>query len=252
MPQVAIDASDLTFQAQSHALAQKLSLPLHSQAPESVFILRYGKEGLCLYRGVERLIHVDFSTGKAQHRQQFGGGIKQPLPRAVGLGKSATGHILDATAGLGQDAYVLATLGATVTMVEQSVVVYALLADAIERGQQDANSRDACLRMQLHHANSAAFIAQSDCTFDAIYMDPMYPQQGKKAAAKKGMQTLKDLLGADTMGDQILQAALQSGCPRIAVKRPKNAPWLGDIRPVGEIKSPNTRYDLYTSKPPTE
>ena len=41
------------------------------------------------------------------------------IARAIGLNSPTAPHVLDATAGLGGDAFVLASLGCPVTMVER-------------------------------------------------------------------------------------------------------------------------------------
>jgi 16S rRNA (guanine1516-N2)-methyltransferase len=45
--------------------------------------------------------------------------------------------VIDGTAGLGKDAFVLAGLGCKVTLVERHPVVVALLADGLARAWQD-------------------------------------------------------------------------------------------------------------------
>ena len=56
-------------------------------------------------------ISIDFIRGSLAHRQQFGGGRGQAISKAMGLKSGITPSILDTTAGLAGDAFVLATLG---------------------------------------------------------------------------------------------------------------------------------------------
>ncbi len=94
---------------------------------------------------------VDFVGGAVGHRFRFGGGRGQALPRAAGLTGSATPRIVDATAGLGRDAFLLASLGAEVTLLERSPEVHALLADGIARASQASPEFAAIVaRMTLH------------------------------------------------------------------------------------------------------
>ncbi len=51
-------------------------------------------------------LSVDFVSGKAAHRRQFGGGRGQLVAKACGLTKGITPSVVDATAGLGRDAFV--------------------------------------------------------------------------------------------------------------------------------------------------
>ena len=77
------------------------------------------------------------------------------MPRPAGLNKGATPTILDGTAGLGRDAFVLASLGCKVQMVERHPVVAALLDDGLQRAKQDADiGAWVSERMSLIHASS--------------------------------------------------------------------------------------------------
>src|SRR5688572_20080391 len=79
-------------------------------------------------------IYADFLTGAAAHRRLHGGGRGQPIARAIGLKPGVKPpSVIDATAGLGRDAFVLACLGCEVTLLERSPTVAALLRDALER-----------------------------------------------------------------------------------------------------------------------
>ena len=107
---------------------------------KSLFKLQFDEHGLQLFKSDEPklgAIRVDFVTGASAHRRKFGGGKGQAIAKAVGLNKGATPHVLDATAGLGRDAFVLAALGCKVTMHERHPVVAALLYDGLQRAYQD-------------------------------------------------------------------------------------------------------------------
>lgn len=57
-------------------------------------------------------VYVDFVEGAVAHRRKFGGGRGQSIAKAVGLKAGATPTVVDATAGLGRDAFVLASSAA--------------------------------------------------------------------------------------------------------------------------------------------
>jgi 16S rRNA (guanine1516-N2)-methyltransferase len=105
---------------------------------ESVpFCLCVDKNGVSLGQSGKKApgpVRVDFLTGKAKHRLNYGGGKGQLLAKAVGINKRAGLKVLDATAGLGQDSFVLASLGCEVTLLERSPIVRALLIDGMQRG----------------------------------------------------------------------------------------------------------------------
>lgn len=208
-------------------------------------------------------VRIDFLAGKKAHRRQFGGGIKQPLARAMGKINDQLPSILDATAGLGGDSFVLANLGFTVTMLERDPLVSLLLEDAVHRAQLPSNFVEPELmqtfaRLSFKTVDSIQFLNQltnQDVTgrseiAQTIYLDPMYPDKKKNAATKKEMSALQHTVGPDTDSDQLLAAAIQAATYRVVVKRPKNAPPLfhKDYLPTTQIKSPNTRYDIYVIK----
>ena len=202
-------------------------------------------------------VNIDFLSGKKAHRQKFGGGKGQPLVRAMGTIEKGLPTIIDATAGMGGDSFVLASLGFKVLMLERSPIIASLLQDALERAQQSMTEysvevQPSIKNLSLIHADSAAFLLTEKPDIDVIYMDPMYPDKKKKAAAKKDMQALQHLVGPDIDSRYLLDVALQTAKYRVVVKRPKTAPSiqssLGDIQPSTQIKSPNTRYDIYAIK----
>lgn len=202
-------------------------------------------------RHLNTSISVDFVAGTLAHRQQYGGGRGQALAKAAGLKSGATPTVLDTTAGMAGDAFVLATLGCPVTMIERSAIVYCLIENAIERAslhdsfqtilQQgfQAINRDArdYIREQLKMGKPAP---------DVIYLDPMFPQKQKSALVKKDMQILQRLHVNEDDNAELLEVALLFAVKRVVVKRPINAGTISDRKPDTCIKSKKTRYDIYT------
>lgn len=213
---------------------------------------------LALFPSNSGAVFVDFLAGKKNHRRKFGGGKNQPLARAVGIKAAVLPTILDATAGMGGDAFVFATLGCKVIMLERSSVVSALLKDALIRANKFAKGDvlNAIKNLSLINEDSASFLLNSKLKnsrphVDTIYMDPMYPEKKKKAATKKEMAALQNLLGADLDSSNLLNMALKVARLRVVVKRPINAPNIeltSGVKPTICIKSPNTRYDIYLLK----
>lgn len=199
-------------------------------------------------------IYVDLVGGAVGHRRKFGGGKGQAIAKAAGLNKGATPTILDGTAGLGRDAFVLASLGCHVQMVERHPVVAALLDDGLERAKQDSDIGGwVSERMSLIHAsslNALDKIAQDE-TFvkpDVVYLDPMYPHpenKKKSALVKKEMRVFQSLVGADLDADGLLQPALQLATKRVIVKRPDYAEWLDNQKPSMAIETKKNRFDVY-------
>ncbi|MBZ4777536.1 class I SAM-dependent methyltransferase, partial [Salmonella enterica subsp. enterica serovar Typhimurium] len=79
-------------------------------------------------------IFVDFVGGAMAHRRKFGGGRGEAVAKAVGIEGDYLPDVVDATAGLGRDAFVLASVGCRVRMLERNPVVAALLDDGLTRG----------------------------------------------------------------------------------------------------------------------
>lgn len=199
-------------------------------------------------------ISVDLVGGAVGHRRKFGGGKGQSIAKAAGLNKGATPSVLDGTAGLGRDAFVLASLGCKVQMVERNPVVAALLDDGLERAKTDPEIGPwVSERMSLLHASSldALEVLAKQEGFerpDVVYLDPMYPHpenKKKSALVKKEMRVFQSLVGADTDADGLLTPALALATKRVIVKRPDYANWLDEQKPSMAIETKKNRFDVY-------
>ena len=235
-------------------LAKKLGLPVKRACDASAELqLVHTGRRLEMRQGGPRApgpVYVDFVEGRVAHRRKFGGGRGQPLAKAVGLKKGATPTVLDATAGLGRDSFVLASLGCEVTLVERSPVIAALLEDGLERGGSDPETAEIMHRMHLVQADATSYLTtlSGDRRPQVIYMDPMYPQREKTALVKKEMRLFHELVGEDIDSADLLHAARACAVARVVVKRPAKAGFVGDEKPGFSIESPNTRYDVYVNQ----
>jgi len=187
-------------------------------------------------------ITLDWAAPDVQRR--IAGGKKQLLAKAIGLHKHPHLKVFDGTAGLGRDGFTLAALGATVTLAERNPVLSALLRDAHRRALAHPALAAAAQRIQLLSHDSSTGLAPAH-DHDVLYLDPMYPDDGKRALPSKEMQILRDLTGGDADADALLAAALHSGVPRIVVKRPSKAPWLAGRAPHLSLEGTQARFDLY-------
>ncbi len=194
-------------------------------------------------------VHIDFLHGKLAHRREFGGGRGQALAKAIGLKHGANPSVIDATAGLGRDAFVLAHLGAHVTMIERSPILAALLNDGLQRLAINTEPPGSdTIQLQLIQANAIDWLprqAKDNNRPEVVYLDPMYPHRSKSALVKKEMRALRALVGDDEDSALLLQAARHCALKRVVVKRPKGAPLIDDSKPSGNVQSKNTRYDIY-------
>ncbi|WP_028117187.1 class I SAM-dependent methyltransferase [Ferrimonas senticii] len=191
-------------------------------------------------------IEVDLISGAVAHRRKFGGGRGQAIAKAVGLKGGVSPTVVDGTAGLGRDAFVLASLGCEVLMVERHPVVAALLEDGLRRAYADAEIGPwVQQRLRLHHGNSIAELSNLPTQPEVVYLDPMYPHRAKSALVKKEMRVFQQLVGADLDADGLLAPALALASKRVVVKRPDYAEDLAGKKPSTVIATKKNRFDLY-------
>jgi len=162
-----------------------------------------------------------------------------------------TPSVLDTTAGMAGDAFVLATLGCSITLLERSPIIFALLENAVERASLNENF-EPILKQGFNTVNQDANdyireqLTNNTAPPDVIYIDPMYPHKKKSALVKKDMQILQRLHGEDDNAAELLKSALLYAKKRVVVKRPTQAETISDKKPNTCIKSKKTRYDIYT------
>jgi 16S rRNA (guanine1516-N2)-methyltransferase len=215
--------------------------------------------GLALVQSFDRLelrqldepkigaVYVDFASDALTFRRLHGGGKKEAIAKAVGLKGQNKVSVVDATAGLGRDAFVLASLGCEVAMIERSPVVAALLSDGLTRAATEVElGHWLPQRMKLFHGVSATLLANwSGQQPDVVYLDPMFPHRKKSALVKKEMRLFQQLLGPDEDADALLVPALALAAKRVVVKRPDSAPYLNGVTPSMAITSKKHRFDVY-------
>ncbi|MCD7059177.1 class I SAM-dependent methyltransferase [Pelagibacterium xiamenense] len=194
---------------------------------------------------MEHELEIDFVGGAVGYRLRQGEGRGQALPRAIGMAKGANPFVVDATAGMGRDAFLLASLGAKVTLIERSPVVHAALARALEAAR-DAGEDYAQIvgRMTLLHGDAKALLPA--LAPDVVLVDPMHPPRVKSALVKKEMRVLRDIVGTDPDARELMDAALASGARRVVLKWPLRADPLPGLRkPSHQIVGKTTRYDVF-------
>jgi 16S rRNA (guanine1516-N2)-methyltransferase len=252
-PPIAVTYQSLALRAQALKLAGELKLPLIAAPGDGnyAFLLVFTPQRLEL-RQQDLVdmgpIYADFISGAVAYRRRFGGGRRQSIAKAVGLKGDANLRVLDATAGLGRDAFILACLGCSVHMVERSPIIAALLGHGLEQARQDSEIGFLVQqRLQLSVADSHTVMAKLTKVQkpDVVYLDPMYPQRTKTALVKKEMRALRRIVGEDQDASLLLATALHCARQRVVVKRPSHAPALEGPKPSMWIKSKNTRFDVY-------
>lgn len=254
--------TNLETHAKSRELADKLNIKLYTdkskiienQAEISAY-LEFVDNKLTLFENCKKPaggIVVDFTDNATKHRLKYGGGIGQDIAKAVGIKGNFKPRVLDATAGLGGDSFIIASLGCEVDMLERSLIVFELLKDGLERANEDSEAQEIINRMHLiNNWDSIDFLQnlnESDKIYDTIYLDPMFPESKKSRLVKKEMRVLSDMVGKDLDAGKLLELALQKTKNRVVVKRPRKSPYVIDVeklKPSFQIIGKVIRYDVY-------
>ena len=171
----------------------------------------------------------------------------QPLGRAVG---SQARTAIDATAGLGFDAFALAAMGLQVEAIERESWVRELLTRAHARALADPALAAVAGRIAIVAADAIAHLA-AHAPVDVVLLDPMFPAKRKPdAKPPKAMQALAAVVGADDDAEALLLPALRVASQRVVVKRPRQAPPLGNLKPAWTIEGKLLRFDVYRGGAP--
>lgn len=154
---------------------------------------------------------------------------------------------IDATAGMGEDAFLIAAYGYDVTLYEQNPVIAALLKDAIRRAVENPDIRDIALRLHLIEGDSVQLISEYQGRPDVIYLDPMFPARQKSGLINKKLQLIQKLEPPCSNEETLFSAALKSGASKIVVKRPLKSPNLAGKKPNYVLSGKAIRYDCYVN-----
>lgn len=190
-------------------------------------------------------VAVDFLSGPLGYRLRHDRGRKHELARAAGLVKGQLPSVVDATAGFGVDAFLLASLGAQVTLIERSPEVYRLLRDGLARAAEAGPDHAAIVaRMTLLHGDSRDLLPA--LRPDVVTVDPMHPARKGSALVKMKMRALRDLVGADPDAAELMRVALASAAKRVVLKWPRHASPLANLpQPSHRILGKTVRYDVF-------
>lgn len=249
MLKVYIYQSSNQFLLSTNKLAKNLHLLIKKNLPEeNALILYYDENGLHLQQlGVDapkKPIKVDFSEKKITYRRKLNQKTEN-LAKAIGIKEKP--QVLDATAGLGRDAFILASLECTVTMLEKSPIIAALLQDGLEHAAHDPSLTEIISRMQLIRIDNIKYMKQLKHHPDVVYLDPMFPMRKKSALVKKEMRILTTLLENEPPIDEklLLETARECAKKRVVVKRPRIAKPLDNQEPDFSITGKTCRFDVY-------
>jgi 16S rRNA (guanine1516-N2)-methyltransferase len=189
---------------------------------------------------------IDFLSAAWRSRFQSPLARNHIFRRALGV-RDEPVHVLDATAGLAQDAMLALSLGCKVTAIERSAVLHALVSDALARAGEDEFMRMKIRPLFLVLADSLEYLSSPSIDRpDVIYLDPMFDKPKKSAKSPKEMQLLQELLDTPKAEDEekLFVAAMAAAKDRVVVKRPLKARALKSA-PSHSFKGQSIRYDVY-------
>ncbi len=188
---------------------------------------------------------IDFVGGAVGYRLRANEGRKQAVARAVGFGKGVVPNVVDATAGLGRDAFLLAALGAQVTLIERSAFMHERLSEAMAHANAEGGHyAEIMSRMTLLHGDSIQLLP--NLAPDVVLVDPMHPPRHNSALVKKDMRIVREIVGIDTDQLELMNVALACAKKRVVLKWPQHAePMQGLPPPSHQILGKNTCYDVF-------
>lgn len=194
---------------------------------------------------VAKELRVDFVKGPVAHRLRFGGGRGQDLAKAMGLRAGKTPMIVDATAGLGRDSFLLASLGAQVIMIERSSKMHSLLVEGMDRAAAEGGQlREIIGRMTLMKGDAKDLIPE--LSGEAILIDPMHPPRNKSALVRQDLRQVRDIVGTDDDAADLVKLALIHARTRVVLKWPAKADPIEGIKAcTHQILGKTTRYDVF-------
>ena len=248
-PSIRVEALEPGFALAAAAWAERLHLPLDGDAG---FALQVGCEGLQFVElgpHAPGPVRVDFLQGVVAHRAQFGGGSGQMIAKAAGVQPGVRPVVLDATAGLGRDAFVLARLGCAMTLIERQPLIAALLEDGLLRARTDSAVAAIVARMPLICGDAIETIAAWQGEAPQVNsLDPRFPHREKSAEVKKEMRLFRPLAGEDLDAPALLEVALTLATHRVVVKRPRKAPAIAGTPPGYALQGKSSRFDIYAKR----
>ena len=255
MSNINISFTDSQLKQQAELTARQLGLPLidHQKVDgQADYCLLFSVDGISLVSNKNNhgAIRCDFIGGSNRHRRNFGGGNGQMIAKAVGISGKFHPSVLDLTAGLGVDAFVLAGLGCHIKLLERNPIVHLLLQDGLNRaliaGKNDCSLQSIIARMELLKTDSSIYLDTINQDLpDIIYLDPMFPTRKKSAQVKKEMQALHQIVGSDEDAHNLLEQALCRTKYRVVVKRPAHSGFLANQKPSYSLEGKSTRYDIF-------
>ena len=225
----------------AEAFARRIGAEISEKPGPKLTILFHAKGvsltgyGLSYQGDFENMLHR-VTNGRLQHEM---------LVRAAKSDKPGR-KAIDATAGMGEDAFLLAAQGYEVTLFEQNPVIAVLLKDALRRAKKHPVLKDIASRMNLVQDNSVEGMSKLLDPVDVIYLDPMFPARQKSSLINKKLQRIQKLEPPCSEETDLFDAAISASPSKIIVKRPLKSEFLAGRKPSYTLNGKAIRYDCYT------
>lgn len=238
------------------ALATTLGVPCVEAPDPERFQLHYDPEGRLVLQppasapDLGRLpLVVDFLDDPRFAKPMA---AREPLARAVGIKGGSRPQVIDLTAGLGRDAWSLASTGCPVLAFERHPLVYALLDDGLARARLAGGligEIAARIDLRAGDVRDLAVTDQGDALLVSLgaavvwLLDPMFPERRKSALVKKDMRVFQQLVGGDEDAPALYAWARTRPGLRWIVKRPVGAPELSGMEVAVRYEGGRVRFD---------
>lgn len=225
----------------AEAFARRIGAEISEKPGPKLTILFHAKGvsltgyGLSYQGDFENMLHR-VTNGRLQHEM---------LVRAAKSDKPGR-KAIDATAGMGEDAFLLAAQGYEVTLFEQNPVIAVLLKDALRRAKKHPVLKDIASRMNLVQDNSVEGMSKLLDPVDVIYLDSMFPARQKSSLINKKLQLIQKLEPPCSEETDLFDAAISASPSKIIVKRPLKSEFLAGRKPSYTLNGKAIRYDCYT------
>lgn len=223
---------------------QKTLLTLAGTIPYLLVIIK--KTPMLVYLQEDEIIKIHPNWQSLTKRIVSAGRKSELLLQAAKLSPQA--QVIDATAGFGHDGLLLASTGATLTLIEQNPIVALLLFYEYWQMNLQPNWQKLLARIELVFGESSVQLTKFSGV-DMVYLDPMFPQDSYQAKVGKRMQVLHQLVRPPSINQE--KNLLKTACcaihaqAKVLVKRPVHAKHLADCLPIQSFTNEAVRFDMY-------
>lgn len=153
---------------------------------------------------------------------------------------------IDATAGMGEDAFLLAAQGYEVTLYRAESGRCCPFERRTAARKEYPILKEIAARMKLVEGDSVECMSKLLDPVDVIYLDPMFPARQKSSLINKKLQLIQKLEPPCSEETDLFDAAIKATPEKIIVKRPLRSEFPCRRKPSYTLNGKAIRYDCYT------